>query len=161
MPSNSLRAVYAGGCSAVCWCTLSRASAAVTQLLLGGRTLVRWWTPGISPGHPDLQGVPKRLVNFSGLYHSHFLDFSQCFGLFYTINYRRFFILVLLGHEIEKKGLKISSSKKVRIQGWLKLAQFLLIEIWGLPTLHSFISGISPSIFKILVPILLQISWIF
>jgi len=86
------------------------------------------------------------------------LDFSQCFGLFYTINYGRFFILVLLGHEIEKKGLKISSSKKVRIQGWLKLAQFLLIEIWGLPTLHSFISGISPSIFKILVPILLQIS---
>ena len=86
------------------------------------------------------------------------LDFSQCFGLFYTINYGRFFILVLLGHEIEKKGLKISSSKKVRIQGWLKLAQFLLIEIWGLPTLHSFISGISPSIFKILVPILVQIS---
>ena len=89
------------------------------------------------------------------------MDFSQCFGLFYTINYGRFFILVLLGHEIEKKGLKISSSKKVRIQGWLKLAQFLLIEIWGLPTLHSFISGISPSIFKILVPILVQISWIF
>ena len=59
---------------------------------------------------------------------------------------------------LERKGLKISSSKKVRIQGWLKLAQFLLIEIWRLPTLHSFISGISPSIFKILVPILLQIS---
>ena len=30
----------------------------------------------------QLPGVQKRLVNFSGLYHSHFLDFSQCFGLF-------------------------------------------------------------------------------
>ena len=48
-----------------------------------------------------LPGVSKRLVNFSGLKHSYFLDFSQCFGLFYTINYGRFFILVLLGHEIE------------------------------------------------------------
>ena len=40
VPSNSLRAKYAVACSAV-QCTLSRASAAVTQLLLGGRMLVR------------------------------------------------------------------------------------------------------------------------
>ena len=50
------------------------------------------------------------------------------------------FILVLLGHGIEKKAEK-SHPKKIRIQGWLKWAQFLLIEFWGLPTLHLFISG--------------------
>ena len=38
----------------------------------------------------------------------------------------------------------------------LKLAHFLLIEIWGLPTLGSIILGISPSILKIFVSILLQ-----
>ena len=56
-----------------------------------------------------------------------------------------------------KKSSKISSSKKVRFQGLLKLAQFGLVEFWGLPTLGSIISGISPSILKILVLILLQI----
>ena len=91
----------------------------------------------------------------------HFLDFSWCFGFFLTIQYGRFFILVLLGHMIEKKSWKISSSKKARFQGWLKLAQFLLFEFLGLPTLGSIISGISPSILKILMLILLQISWIF
>ena len=89
------------------------------------------------------------------------LDFSWCFGLFLTIQYGRFFILVLLGHKIEKKSWKLSFSKKVRFQGWLKLAQFLLFEFWGLPTLSSISSGISPSIFKIFVLILLQIYWIF
>ena len=37
---------------------------------------------------------------------------AQCFGLFYTINYGRFFILVLLGHEIEKKVDKSQTHKK-------------------------------------------------
>ena len=60
-----------------------------------------------------------------------------------------------------KKSLKISSFKKVRFQGWLKLAQVGLVEFWGLPTLGSIISGISPSILKILVLILLQIFWSF
>ena len=60
-----------------------------------------------------------------------------------------------------KKSLKISSFKKVRFQGWLKLAQFGLVEFLGLPTLGSIISGISPSILKILVLILLQIFWSF
>ena len=41
------------------------------------------------------------------------------------------------------------------------MAQFLLTEILGLSTLDSIISDISPSILKILEPILLQISWIF
>ena len=41
------------------------------------------------------------------------------------------------------------------------MAQFLLTEFLGLPTLGLIISDISESIFKILVPILLQISWIF
>ena len=77
---------------------------------------------------------------------------KRCLKILYVSSFFPPFLL-------ERKGLKISSSKKVRIQDWLKLAQFLLIEIWGLPTLHSFISGISPSIFKILVPILLQISY--
>ena len=83
------------------------------------------------------------------------------FWTFFTIQYGRFFILVLLGHMIEKKSLKISSFKKVRFQGWLKLAQFGLVEFLGLPTLGSIISGISPSILKILVLILLQIFWSF
>ena len=63
------------------------------------------------------------------------MDFSWCFGLFLTIQYGRFFILVILGHTIEKKSWKISSSKKGWFQGWPKLAQFLLFEFWGLPTL--------------------------
>ena len=67
---------------------------------------------------------------------------KRCLKILYVSSFFPPFLL-------ERKGLKISSSKKVRIQGWLKLAQFLLIEIWGLPTLHSFISGISSSIFKI------------
>ena len=61
----------------------------------------------------------------------------------------------------QEKHLKISSSKKVRFQGWLKMAQFLLTEFLGLPTLGSIISDISSTILQILAPILLQISWIF
>jgi len=38
------------------------------------------------------------------------------------------------------------------------MAQFLLAEFLGLSTLDSIISDISPSILKILEPILLQIS---
>ena len=38
------------------------------------------------------------------------------------------------------------------------MAQFLLTEFLGLSTLDSIISDISPSILKILEPILLQIS---
>ena len=45
-----------------------------------------------------------------------------------------------------KKSWKTLSSKKVRFQGSLKSAHFLLIEIWGLPTFSSIILGISPSI---------------
>ena len=41
------------------------------------------------------------------------------------------------------------------------MAQFLLTEFLGLPTLGSIISAISSTILQILVPILLQISWIF
>ena len=49
-------------------------------------------------------GCSETSCKFLRLVTQSFLDFSQCFGLFYTINYGRFFILVLLGHEIEKKG---------------------------------------------------------
>ena len=41
------------------------------------------------------------------------------------------------------------------------MAQFLLTEFLGLPTLRSIISDISSTILQILVPLLLQISWIF
>ena len=41
------------------------------------------------------------------------------------------------------------------------MAQFLLTEFLGLPTLGLIISAISSTILQILVPILLQISWIF
>ena len=57
--------------------------------------------------------------------------------------------------------LKMQFWKNARFQGWLHLAHFLLVEFWGLPTLAAIISDISSSILKILVPILLQISWIF
>ena len=51
--------------------------------------------------------------------------------------------------------------KKVRFQGWLKMAQFLPTEFLGLPTLGLIISDILSTILQILLPILLQISWIF
>ena len=60
-----------------------------------------------------------------------------------------------------KKSWKIWPWKKARFQDWLKLADFMVVEFWGLPTLVSIISGISSSISKKFVPILLQISWIF
>ena len=60
-----------------------------------------------------------------------------------------------------KKSWKIWPWKKARFQGWLKLADFMVVEFWGLPTLASIISGISSSISKIFVPIVLQIFWIF
>ena len=41
------------------------------------------------------------------------------------------------------------------------MAQFLLTEFLGLPTLGSIISDISSTILQIFVPILLEISWIF
>ena len=41
------------------------------------------------------------------------------------------------------------------------MAQFLLTDFLGLPTLGSITSDISSTILQILVPILLQISWIF
>ena len=41
------------------------------------------------------------------------------------------------------------------------MAPFLLTEFLGLPTLNSIISAISWTILQILVPISLQISWIF
>ena len=94
----------------------------------------------------NIQGVLKRVdqsnTPLNPLYFGVFLMFCACL----TIQYGRFFILVLQGHIIEKKSRKTSSSKKVRFQGSLKLAHFLLIEIWGLPTLSSIILGIVPSI---------------
>ena len=57
-----------------------------------------------------------------------------------------------------KKSWKIWPWKKARFQGWLKLADFMVVEFWGLPTLVSIISGISSSISKICVPILMQIT---
>ena len=41
------------------------------------------------------------------------------------------------------------------------MAQFLLTDFLGLPTLGSITSDISSTILQILVPIFLQISWIF
>ena len=41
------------------------------------------------------------------------------------------------------------------------MARFLLTDFLGLPTLGSITSDISSTILQILVPILLQISWIF
>ena len=53
---------------------------------------------------------------------------------------------------------KSHPQKKARFWWWLKMAQFLLTEFLGLPTLCSIISDISETILQILVPILLQIS---
>ena len=51
-----------------------------------------------------------------------------------------------------------TQQKSSKISG---VAQFLLTEFLGLPTLESIISGISPLIWVIFVPILQKISWIF
>ena len=53
---------------------------------------------------------------------------------------------------IKEKNGKISSSKESKISG------LALLEFLGLLTLGSIISGISPSVLKILVLILLLIS---
>ena len=87
--------------------------------------------------------------------------FSASFWTFSIVKYGRTFILVLLNHISNIKVEKCHTQKKVKFQGWLKLAQFLITKFLGLPTLESKISGISPSILEIFVPILLQISWIF
>ena len=55
-----------------------------------------------------------------GLYIRYSKGFSWCFGLFLTIQYGRFFILVLLGHRIEKKGFKNVYQLKGGIINYLK-----------------------------------------
>ena len=52
-----------------------------------------------------------------------FWTFSHVLGFFYHSIWA-IFILVLQRHIIEKKSLKIASSKKVKFQGWLNLAIF-------------------------------------
>ena len=59
-----------------------------------------------------ITGCSETSCKFLRLVTQSFLDFSQCFGLFYTINYGRFFILVHLGHEIEKKVYKSQTQKR-------------------------------------------------
>ena len=63
-----------------------------------------------------LQGVLKRAERGRSLQIPYFLDFFWCFGLFLTIQYRRFFILVLLGHLIEKKVEKSHSPKRLNFR---------------------------------------------
>jgi len=66
--------------------------------------------------------------------------------------------LALSNHRIKEKVPNLIL-KKNKISGvQLKMAQFLLTEFLGLPTLGSIISAISSTILQILVPILLQIS---
>ena len=105
-----------------------------------------------------IQGVCKHLVNFSGLQLTSFFGLFLVFWDFFDHSIWEIFHTGIPGAWNWKKSWKIPSSKKIK--GCFKLAQFLLIEfwVWELPTLHSFISGISPSFFKIIVHILLQIS---
>ena len=56
-------------------------------------------------------GCSQTSCKFLRLVSQSFFGLFQCFGLFYTINYGRFFILVLLGHEIEKKVDKCQTQK--------------------------------------------------
>ena len=62
--------------------------------------------------------------------------------------------------EVRKK-LKNHIIKKIKILGVARNGSISADWILGLPTLSSIISDISQSIFKIFVPIWLQISWIF
>ena len=86
-----------------------------------------------------------------------FLMFS---AFFYSKLWAKFYFGTFEPYDYEKSW-KISSFKKVRFQGWLKMASFLLTEFQGLPSLGSIIFDISPSVLQILVLVLLQISWIF
>ena len=84
---------------------------------------------------------------------------TGCFWAILKGKYGRNFILVLLSNNNENSW-DITCSKKVRFQSWLTLAQYLLIEFLGSPSLASIISDNSQSTLGILVPILLRISWI-
>ena len=72
-----------------------------------------------------LHGVRNQLSCTGSLQKSckflrHFFYFPQCFALFLTLQYGRFFILVLLGHGIEKKVGKSHPQKKLRVvSNWL------------------------------------------
>ena len=56
------------------------------------------------------------------------MEFSLCFWALLTVKYGRFFTLVLFGHMDEKKVEKFDPEKKARFQGWLKLADFMVVE---------------------------------
>ena len=87
-----------------------------------------------------IPGVQKRLVNFSVIF---FLDFSQCSGLFYTINYGRFFILVLLGHEIEKRLINLRL-KKGKISGMAQIDIFSDFIFFGFLSLILILNSLLP-----------------
>ena len=65
--------------------------------------------------HRIYTGSPQTSCKFLRL-NCYFLDFSQCFRLFWTIQNGRFFILVLFGHLIEKKVEKSHSPKRLNFR---------------------------------------------
>ena len=63
------------------------------------------------PTHLYIQGVAKRLLNFVSLSVTHFLELSCCFCAHLTVNYGRFFTLVLFGFKNEHIFWKYNPGK--------------------------------------------------
>ena len=137
-----------------CW------SVAVTLAKCRGDT---WKGPEMS-GH-TIQGVQQ---NCSHLVICSFAGFYSCklqkLGGFWKIQE----ICYMIGTRILKIDLEITEIFEVKVANFNMEIIFLLlcnskmsISKWWLPILTSIILTISKSIFKILVPIMQQISWTF
>ena len=75
------------------------------------------------------------------------MDFSPCSGLFLTIQYGRFFILVLLGHMIGKKIEKSHPQKKQDFRVGSNWLNFCCLSFWGCQ-LHQFWQFLCSSCWK-------------
>ena len=101
--------------------------------------------------------TPQNTVSFSKDDFSQGAEYQVFFGVFlmflaffHSIIWAQFHLGTFEPYDKEKNG-KISSSKKVRFQGWLQMAQFWLTEFLGLQTLGSIISDILSTISQILI----------
>ena len=115
-----------------------------------------------SASHSQYTGCPVKL---SALRFCYFLGFQSTYrrtsGHFSIAQEMRISKLTLLSFLCEKLiELQNQTWDKLDFESTILMADFASF-LRGLPTLGSIISVIFKAIFKILVPILLQISWIF
>ena len=82
-------------------------------------TLGNWWNHTVSLSKADFsQGAVNQVL--LGV-------FLMFLAFFYSKIWAKFYFGTFEQYKVRKK-LKISSFKKVRFQGWLKIAQFLLTD---------------------------------